>query len=100
MNRRTIAAMAALFALTAIVTAPAGASFRTQGSPGSKGPPPEAYEACKEKSEGTTVEITTPRGDTIRATCKLINGQLVAVPEGGPPGSGNGEPPKGGGNEQ
>ena len=100
MNRRTIAAMAALFALTAIVTAPAGASFRTQGSPGSKGPPPEAYEACKDKSEGTTVEITTPRGDIIKATCKQINGQLVAVPDGGFPGPRNGEPPNGGKNEE
>jgi hypothetical protein len=96
MDRCTIAAMAALFALTAMVTATAGASFSIQGSLGSKKPPPEAYEACKEKSDGATVEMTTPRGDTIRATCKLINGQLVAVPEGGPPGSGNGEPPKGG----
>lgn len=99
MDRRTIAAMAALLALTGIVTAPVQASLATQGHPG-KGPPPEAYEACKEKSEGATVEMTTPRGDTIRAICKLINGQLVAVPEGGPPGSGNSEPPKGGANEQ
>jgi hypothetical protein len=44
--------------------------------------------------------MTTPRGNKIKATCKSINGQLVAVPEGGPPGSGNGEPPKGGENEQ
>jgi hypothetical protein len=100
MNRRTIAAMAALLALSGILTAPAWASFRSQGSPGSKGSPQETIDACKEKSEGAAVEMTTPRGDTIRATCKLINGQLVAVPEGGPPGSGNGEPPKGGGNEQ
>jgi hypothetical protein len=99
MDRRTVATMAALFALTGIVTAPAWASLAAQGHPG-KGPPPEAYEACKDKSEGTAVEMTTPRGDTIKATCKQINGQLVAVPEGGPQGSGNGKPPKGGGNEQ
>lgn len=90
MNRRTIAAMATLFALTEIVTSPAQASFAAQGRPDSKGPPPEAIAACKEKSEGAAVEITTPRGDTIKSTCKQINGQLIAVPEGGPPGPGNG----------
>lgn len=94
MKKRTIAAMAALLALTGTVTAQAWASFRSQGSLGSKGPPQEAIDACKEKSEGAAVEITTPRGDTIKATCKQIKGQLVAVPEGGPPGPGNGEPPK------
>jgi hypothetical protein len=71
------------------------------GSPGSgrhMGPPPEAVEACKNKSEGTVVEITTPRGDTIKATCQKIDGQMVAVPEGGfrgqkvlPPSEGHGE---------
>ena len=100
MNRRTIAAMATLFTLTGIVTAPAWASSGTHGHNGSKGPPQEAIDACKEKTEGATVEITTPRGDTIKATCKQINGQLVAVPDGGFPGPGNGEPPNGGKNEQ
>jgi hypothetical protein len=58
-----------------------------------KGPPPEAIEACRVKGEGTAVEITTPRGDTIKATCKQIDGQMVAVPavgyrgpKGTPPG--------------
>ncbi len=58
------------------------------------GPPPEAIEACKDKAEGTAVEITTPRGDKIKATCKQVNDQLVAVPEGGFPGR-KGTPPNG-----
>ncbi len=43
--------------------------------------PPEAIEACKDINEGTEVEITTPRGDKVKAVCKQIDGQLVAVPE-------------------
>ena len=50
---------------------------------GGRTPPPEAIEACKDKKEGETVEITIPQGEKIKATCKDINGQLAAVPEGG-----------------
>lgn len=63
-------------------------------------PPQEALDACKEKSEGTSAEIVTPRGDTIKATCKLMKGQLVAVPEKDFPGSGSGGPPPGGEGER
>jgi hypothetical protein len=45
-------------------------------------PPQEAFDACKGKEEGTAVEVTTPRG-TLKATCKSIQGQLVAVPANG-----------------
>ncbi len=62
---------------------------RGGGEPGR--PPQEAFEACRGKSEGSEVVITTPSGDTIKATCRSFNGQLVAVPEGPPP------PPRGGG---
>ena len=53
------------------------------------GPPAEAVEACKDKSEGDKVEITNPRGEKMNAVCKQINRQLVAMPEdgfGGPKG--------------
>ena len=40
------------------------------------GPPPEAFKVCEGKSPGDTVQIQTPRGDTISATCRL-----VAVPQ-------------------
>jgi hypothetical protein len=46
------------------------------------GPPPEAIEACKGKTEGDAVEFTTPRGEKIKATCELMGGQMAAVPEG------------------
>ena len=49
-----------------------------------KKPPQAAFDACKDKSEGASVEITTPRG-TVKATCKSFEGQLVAVPAGAPP---------------
>ncbi len=57
-------------------------SNRPQGRP-PMGPPPEAIAACKGKSEGTSVQFTTPRGDTLKGVCKLMNGTLAAVPEGG-----------------
>jgi len=51
---------------------------------GHRKPPQAAYDACKGKSEGTAVEVTTPRG-TMKAVCKSMDGQMVAVPEGAPP---------------
>ena len=47
-----------------------------------QGPPPEAIEACKEKSAGDSVTFTGRQGESMSATCKEIDGQLVAVPEG------------------
>jgi hypothetical protein len=54
-------------------------------------PPQEAYTACKGKTEGTVVEFTTPRGETVKGVCRLMDGLLVAVPErkGPPPGGSN-----------
>lgn len=52
--------------------------------PGGGRPPKEAIDACKGKSEGTSVEFTSPRGK-VKGTCKSMNGQMVAVPEGGAP---------------
>lgn len=61
------------------------ATGETRRPPGGHGKPPqEAIDACKGKSEGTAVEFTTPRG-TVKGTCKSMNGQMVAVPEGGAP---------------
>jgi hypothetical protein len=58
-------------------------------------PPPEAYKACQGKSEGAKVQMTTPRGETITATCRLLDGKLVAAPE--PPGNRMPPPPYDGG---
>lgn len=65
----------------ASVWASAGPMERT----GRREPPQEAIDACKGKSEGASVEIVTPRGDTIEATCKQINGHLTALPDKGSP---------------
>ncbi|BCR06310.1 hypothetical protein DESUT3_33790 [Desulfuromonas versatilis] len=55
-----------------------------QGRP--KGPPPEAIAACEGKSAGDSVEFTGRRGDTLKATCQEVEGQLVAVPDNAPQG--------------
>ena len=75
--------------LSAIVPNVAWAAYDSQNPPGDRSQPPkEAFEACKGKSEGVAVEVTTPHGK-LKATCKKIEGQLVAVPEGAlPPPSG------------
>ena len=54
--------------------------------------PPEAVEACKNLSEGATVEFPTPDGERVRGVCKPLGGQLVAVPDGDG-GQGSGGPP-------
>ena len=95
MNRHHLTSLAVLIAMTMLVAVTSWGSGRPQEPPGRKGPPQEAIDACKDKSDGATVEIATPRGDTIKATCKQINGQLVAVPERGFTGPGSGAPAKG-----
>ncbi|TKB24806.1 hypothetical protein FCL47_16315 [Desulfopila sp. IMCC35006] len=50
-----------------------------------QGPPPEAISACAGKQAGDSVEFTGRRGETVKATCREMNGQLAAVPAGGPP---------------
>ncbi|HOP39547.1 MAG TPA: hypothetical protein PLI53_00755 [Geobacteraceae bacterium] len=55
-----------------------------------KGPPPEAVAACSGKSEGTTVEFTTPHGDKLTGVCRKIDDTLAAVPKG----MGSGHPPR------
>jgi hypothetical protein len=49
-----------------------------QGGPQGRlpGPPPEAFRACEGKKVGETIQIQTPRGDTVTATCRLM-----AVPQ-------------------
>jgi|SRR5208282_68988 len=52
---------------------------------GSMKPPPEAITACKGKSEGTFVQFTTSRGDTLKGVCRQVDGAMVAVPPSGAP---------------
>lgn len=51
-------------------------------------PPQEAFDACKGKTEGTSVTISTAHG-SFKATCRIFEGSLAAVPEGAPPPSKN-----------
>ena len=93
MNGRCATMMVALLTTAGIVSVPAWGSVGPQEDAGGNGPPQAAIEACREKSEGAAVEITTPRGDTITAICQQVDGRLVAVPDGGVPVPGNGAPP-------
>ncbi len=44
------------------------------------GPPPEAYEACEDKSAGDSVELKMPNGKTVVGTCEQEGDQLVLRP--------------------
>ncbi|MGI2171861.1 hypothetical protein ACROAE_17005 [Shewanella sp. MF05960] len=59
--------------------------------PGRK-PPQEAIDACASSSENSQVSFENRRGDTLEATCKMIDGKLVAVPDNAPDDSN--KPPK------
>lgn len=53
-------------------------------------PPAEAFTACAGKAEGASVTLTTPKGDSISATCTAIGGKLAARPDQRP-GKGDGK---------
>lgn len=80
---RAINTMLILVTLSA-VPACAG-SNRPGGRDGRQGPPPEAFTACENKSEGDSVTFEGRDGESLTATCTIINDQLVAVPEGHKP---------------
>jgi len=46
-------------------------------------PSPEAFAACVGKCEGASVTITTPRKETLSATCRMFKGKLAAAPDRG-----------------
>ena len=66
-----------------------------QGDKSSRGhqPPEEAFKACVGKSEGDTVSVTMPRGDTLEATCAKFGDKLAARPSRPPGGEDRGPPP-------
>ena len=55
---------------------------------GHAGPPPEAYAACEDKTEGDSAEFVSPHGDTVTGTCEMEGDQLVLRPDNPPPGRG------------
>jgi hypothetical protein len=89
---RSSLARLALLALGATTVA-AWAQPERGGTP--PAPPPEAYAACKGKTEGASVTLTMPDGKSLTGTCRTMNGTLVAMPAGGPggPGGAGGPPP-------
>jgi len=81
-NRKTVMILLAMLAtLSACADNGQRGGGRQQGGQ-QGGPPAEAYTACEGQEEGATVSIKTPKGETINATCTMINGKLAAVPEG------------------
>jgi hypothetical protein len=87
MSRRKRTRTLALLALVATIPAAAWAfdGPPNDGGPAGNGkrrtPPPQAYVDCQGKAAGDPVEITTPRGDTIAATCREFEGKLAAIPD-------------------
>ena len=71
--------------------APQPGASRPGGPP--PGPPPEAVAACKGKTEGTTVSFTGHGGQSLSGVCRSFNGTLAAMPAGGMPRQGSGNPP-------
>jgi hypothetical protein len=95
MGRRAMLKKAvATVALLAFVMTAGVAFGQPPGGGRRSGPPPEAIKACEGKSPGDAVQVQTPRGETITGTCREVRGQLVAVPEGGPPWGHPGLPPE------
>lgn len=61
---------------------------QSAGSPGERrGPPPEAFEACAELSEGDSCNMTGRRGEALRGIC-IVPGDddvtVVCLPENAP----------------
>lgn len=71
-----------IVAMLSVVTACADSKRGGGPGKGMQGPPPEAIEACEGKVEGDSVTFKGRRGESLTATCELVDDQLVAVPEG------------------
>jgi|GEM_PF-1872306 len=76
----------ALALLTVLVPVGVWASLGPGSEDRPPKPPQEAIDACQDKAEGATVEMSSPRGDTLVGVCRQLGGVLVVVPEkDGPP---------------
>jgi hypothetical protein len=81
MNKFVIRIMLIFFLLMGNVWAAQEEEMSSPPKPqGSMKPPPEAIAACKGKSEGTSVQFTTARGDTLKGVCRQVDGVMVAMP--------------------
>lgn len=83
MNVKKIAQVIVLLCVFLACSAVVAFSSNERGGRGGmQGPPPEAIEACSGKAEGESVTFAGRRGESLTATCRTIDDQLVAVPEG------------------
>ncbi len=70
-------------ALILLVMIPLTSQAAGSGRKGQHGPPPQAaITACEGKQVGDSVTFTGRRGESLSATCRSIEGQMAAVPEG------------------
>jgi hypothetical protein len=86
--RRTLI-LATLFATVAAWAQPPQGGQGRDGGPGPgghRGPPQEAFDACKGKKEGDHASATMPRGDTMTGTCRMV---LVPAEHAGHDGPGH-----------
>jgi hypothetical protein len=86
MNRFIIRIMLIILLFTGSIWAAQAKELSGPPQPqGGMKPPPEAIAACKGKSEGTFVQFTTSRGDTLKGVCKQVDGVMVATPQSDAP---------------
>ena len=75
----------------ALLLAAAGACAQQQppSPPGQqqehRGPPQEAFDACKGKKDGDAAQMKTPRGETMAGTCRMVLVPARAPAERTPP---------------
>ena len=74
MNKLTLGAALILAGLSV------SAMAEVTGQQQRREPPPQAFEICKGKSAGDTVQITTPQGQQLSATCTESPKGLFARP--------------------
>jgi hypothetical protein len=69
-----IAAIALLFTTaSAFAQQPPSPQGQQQGQQQERrGPPQEAFDACKGKTDGDTAQMKTPRGDVMSGTCRMV----------------------------
>jgi hypothetical protein len=83
-SRHLFKGIAIMMVVTTLTVAAACAKSNRGGGPGGghQGPPPEAIEACEGKQEGDSVTFSGRDGESLSATCQVVEDQLVAVPKG------------------
>lgn len=81
-NIKTLKYSTILMLLVLMPVAGCADNFDGERKPGPQGPPPEAISACKDKQEGDSVTFAGFQGESVSATCRTMQGMLVAVPEG------------------